>query len=219
MLSRRFMSRVASVRLRNWAPAITVTSRSFAKRSTPGDWKKQPAFIDPKSLKAEDIKEKLTWVENRLKEAELQKHSKKRGEEQIRKLLREETPKNRRINRNMIVVELRTLLHLRHALRHGAMRLKDLVKGNALGKSFLGEDTKINVSPDQAKQILFETFRYGNSGILESFQKKHKKKQEQIRVTQEAQAAAAARRAAAKKEQSNETDDEEVKGQGRWAAD
>lgn len=172
--------------------SINVTTRQFcaASRSNQGDQKKM-IFL-PSTPEGREAK--LAWVESRLEEAEQQKYGKRRGEEQIRKIMKEERPKNRRINRQMILQELRSLLYSRHALQHGAMRLKDMTKGNQIGKSFLGEDTKVNISLEQARLILFELFRYGKSSRLESLKKKHEKRQKQKRITQEGQARANAKR-------------------------
>ena len=90
--------------------------------------------------------------------------------------------------------ELNRLLYQRHALRHGAKDLTE-IGPQAMGKTFLGEKTKIEISFKYGKEILRQKWRFRRSRRLDRIVAKA------IKVAEEKQVAAAAAAAAADKEQ------------------
>jgi hypothetical protein len=174
-------------------PAPATTYRSFGA-GNPGDEKKRPTiFLSSNNYPhdPEAVQKKLKWVHDRLQEAELEGYGKQRGKQPILKLLRAEAPSNRKqknVNLSVAQTEIKSLIYLRHALRQGALRFKDL-DPKAMAKSFLGEDTKQKIPQLDGRRIIFEQWRWGKSQLLDNkYMKAHLEQQENKRLTLERQA-------------------------------
>ena len=159
----------------------------------PGDEKKLPTILISSKNYVHDpeaVQEKLKWVDGRLQEVELDGYGKRRGIEPMLKLLRAEASSQRqraKINTSVAQMELKRLIYLRHALRQGAIRFKEL-DTKTIAKSFLGEDTKQNIAQPDARIILVELWRLGKSQLLDNkYKTKHLKQQENKRFTEERQ--------------------------------
>jgi len=68
---------------------------------------------------------------------------------------------------------LHELLYDRHALSNGAKDIEDMNSVD-LAKSFLGNNTELEITIDEAKLILRQLWQYNKSSLLEEFKNKHK---------------------------------------------
>jgi hypothetical protein len=170
MLSHRLVTQLFSgIALTSWRvpkPATAIIYRFFGA-GNPGDQTKQPtiSFLTSKNNRhdPEVVKEKLKWVEDRLQEAELECYGKQRGFHSILKILRADAPSNRKrsnVNSHVAKAEIKNMIYLRHTLRLGAMRFKEL-DPKTMAKSFLGEDTKQKIPQSDGRTIILELWRWG----------------------------------------------------------
>lgn len=152
---------------------FSIAIRSFGKKHapTPRDRWYFPGKHDPKK-----IAKTLRSVESQLIEPEQEPYGMYRGRDIIYHRLKKSEPSRQRrkqVNRRVAMKQLVTLIYVRHALRHGARKLKEF-DPLAMGKTFLG-NTNVNISYNCARLILLELWRYGRSAYLTYFQGKHEK--------------------------------------------
>lgn len=147
--------------------------RFFGKKNE-GDQTRIPILFNRK-FDPEEIRRKLEEVNERLLEPEKEMYGKYRGRHSMMKRLRDEAPSKRkrgRIDTQVIMAHIATLVFQRFALQLGQMRLKE-VKPNVTGQVFFGPETKQIIMYKQARIILLELWRYGESSLLESYRVKH----------------------------------------------
>lgn len=89
--------------------------------------------------------------------------------------------RRRKINNNVARAALNRLLYQRHALKHGYPELRDMVRGNMLASSLIGEKSKVNITLVDAKKIIKERFRYRKSSLLADFLRKHEARKQRAR--------------------------------------
>jgi hypothetical protein len=147
--------------------------RTFGKKHAPTfrDRWYFPGKHDPKQ-----IAKTLRSVETQLIEPEQEPYGMYRGRDIIYHRLKKSATnrlKRKQVNRRVAMKQLVTLIYVRHALRHGARKLKEF-DPLAMGKTFLG-NTNVNIPYNCARLILLELWRYGRSAYLTYFQGKHEK--------------------------------------------
>jgi hypothetical protein len=187
-----------------------VSRRLFGKKG-PNDEKKTPVrftrVFDP-----DLIQKRMDRINDRLREAEMERYGMYRGRAHIMKLLREEAPSKRKrglINSQVAMAKLATLLFEKFALQQGQQRLKE-VKPRATAEAFFGPETKENIPYTHARLILLELWRYGRSNLLEGIRKKHLAEMARSRENSE--------RAKANKQKWNEEDPPESSDPGQTSA-
>jgi len=115
------------------------------------------------------IRERLKVVDRRLAESDKEPFGKKRGRLAMRRQLAPRLGDS--MGKKKVAKELFRLVFKRHALQHGAVNLEELEREGAIGKSFFGEDAKVEINYTDCKEILGNLYKYGYSNRLERFRK------------------------------------------------
>lgn len=146
--------------------------------------KKKPFNLnryDPKMIFSKQME-----IEERLAVAEREPYGAERGRAAIWKLLEAENYQgqqlhfdgSRKISKVDVRKELNRLVYTRHALRHGALGLRELFEAGVIARSFdLDPQMEKRVPYGTAKGILRQLWRSGKSASLKELQKRWERRQ------------------------------------------